>query len=173
MYVGEGHGEGDRISWARQVVLNALWAGAKVHMMPRFDEKEVWEMIMDQDNDLSVFMAVPTIYSKLIAAYEKADADTQSKMQSGCQRLRLMISGSAALPASIMTRWEEISGHRLLERYGMTEIGMALSNPLHGERQQARTCPHLMARLPTHPCRTELCGISPPHGAGANSTSRR
>jgi malonyl-CoA/methylmalonyl-CoA synthetase len=45
-----------------------------------------------------------------------------------------MVSGSAALPVSILQRWKEISGHTLLERYGMTEIGMALSNPLRGER---------------------------------------
>ena len=45
-----------------------------------------------------------------------------------------MVSGSAALPVSTLNRWKEISGHTLLERYGMTEIGMALSNPLEGER---------------------------------------
>jgi malonyl-CoA/methylmalonyl-CoA synthetase len=45
-----------------------------------------------------------------------------------------MVSGSAALPVSTLLRWKEISGHILLERYGMTEIGMALSNPLHGDR---------------------------------------
>jgi malonyl-CoA/methylmalonyl-CoA synthetase len=46
-----------------------------------------------------------------------------------------MVSGSAALPVPTLERWEEITGHRLLERYGMTEIGMALSNPLRGERR--------------------------------------
>tara|TARA_B100001750_G_scaffold243584_1_gene259151 strand:- start:1852 stop:2538 length:687 start_codon:yes stop_codon:yes gene_type:complete len=46
-----------------------------------------------------------------------------------------MVSGSAALPVPTLERWEEISGQRLLERYGMTEIGMALSNPLEGERR--------------------------------------
>ena len=45
-----------------------------------------------------------------------------------------MVSGSAALPVSTLERWKEVSGHTLLERYGMTEIGMALSNPLRGER---------------------------------------
>jgi len=45
-----------------------------------------------------------------------------------------MVSGSAALPVSILERWREITGHTLLERYGMTEIGMALSNPYRGER---------------------------------------
>ena len=46
-----------------------------------------------------------------------------------------MMSGSAALPVQMLERWREITGHTLLERYGMTEIGMALSNPLHGERR--------------------------------------
>jgi malonyl-CoA/methylmalonyl-CoA synthetase len=40
-----------------------------------------------------------------------------------------MVSGSAALPESQFKSWEELSGQRLLERFGMTEIGMALSNP--------------------------------------------
>ena len=47
---------------------------------------------------------------------------------------RLMVSGSAALPEPILHKWEEITGHRLLERYGMTETGMVLSNPLTGPR---------------------------------------
>jgi malonyl-CoA/methylmalonyl-CoA synthetase len=50
-------------------------------------------------------------------------------------KFRLMVSGSAALPVSVMEKWEKISGHRLLERYGMTEIGMAISNPYEGERK--------------------------------------
>lgn len=51
---------------------------------------------------------------------------------------RLMVSGSAALPLPTLQRWEEITGHTLLERYGMTEIGMALSNPLTGPRIPGR-----------------------------------
>jgi malonyl-CoA/methylmalonyl-CoA synthetase len=46
-----------------------------------------------------------------------------------------MMSGSAALPRTVLDRWKSITGHVLLERYGMTEVGMALSNPLHGERR--------------------------------------
>jgi malonyl-CoA/methylmalonyl-CoA synthetase len=45
-----------------------------------------------------------------------------------------MVSGSAALPVQLLERWREATGHTLLERYGMTEIGMALSNPPAGER---------------------------------------
>jgi len=56
-----------------------------------------------------------------------------------------MVSGSSALPVSVMARWKEISSHTLLERYGMTEIGMALSNPLHGER--IPVCRHPSLRI--------------------------
>jgi malonyl-CoA/methylmalonyl-CoA synthetase len=45
-----------------------------------------------------------------------------------------MVSGSAALPVSVFERWKAVTGHTILERYGMTEIGMALSNPLDGDR---------------------------------------
>lgn len=46
-----------------------------------------------------------------------------------------MISGSAPLRPQVIERWREISGHTILERYGMTETGMVLSNPLNGERK--------------------------------------
>jgi malonyl-CoA/methylmalonyl-CoA synthetase len=79
-------------------------------------------------------MAVPTIYTRLIAAWESASPERRTEMSAGCGRLRLMVSGSAALPVSTLEKWREISGHTLLERYGMTEIGMALSNSLRGRR---------------------------------------
>jgi malonyl-CoA/methylmalonyl-CoA synthetase len=83
-------------------------------------------------------MAVPTIYHRLIEMWETADQEERQRFVSGCTRLRLMVSGSAALPVPVLERWREISGHTLLERYGMTEIGMALSNPLVGERRPGR-----------------------------------
>jgi malonyl-CoA/methylmalonyl-CoA synthetase len=46
-----------------------------------------------------------------------------------------MVSGSAALPASVHEKWTALTGQKLLERYGMTETGMAISNPYHGERR--------------------------------------
>jgi malonyl-CoA/methylmalonyl-CoA synthetase len=61
-----------------------------------------------------------------------------------------MVSGSAALPVRLLERWKEVSGHVLLERYGMTEIGMALSNPLRGTRRAGfvgRPLPGVEARL--------------------------
>ncbi|MDZ8189495.1 MAG: acyl-CoA synthetase [Nostoc sp. ChiSLP02] len=110
----------------------ALWAGAECHILSKFDAEVVWNRIAD--GDLTLFMAVPTIYVKLIAAWENADREFQQNMSAGCQKMRLMVSGSAALPVRVLEKWQTISGHFLLERYGMTEIGMALSNSLHGER---------------------------------------
>lgn len=101
--------------------------------MEHANAKQIWKEIMEYPN-LTVVMAVPTIYSKLIKEFDAADKQEQIQMTEACQRLRLMVSGSMALPEPVMKRWEEISGHKLLERYGMTEIGMVLSNPLHGDR---------------------------------------
>ena len=114
------------------VVSCALWSGATCEMMHRFDVDGVWERIAG--GRLTLFMAVPTIYVRLIAAWEAASPERRAALSAACARLRLMVSGSAALPVSTLERWREISGHTLLERYGMTEIGMALSNPLRGER---------------------------------------
>jgi malonyl-CoA/methylmalonyl-CoA synthetase len=114
------------------VVGCALWSGATCEMLPRFDAAAVWDRIAG--GGLTLFMAVPTVYSKLIAAWEAASPARRAELSQACARLRLMVSGSAALPVSTLERWKEISGHTLLERYGMTEIGMALSNPLHGRR---------------------------------------
>ena len=111
----------------------ALWAGATCEFLRRFDATEVWNRFMA--GHITLFMAVPTIYFKLIAAWEKASPEMRQKMQKACARLRLMVSGSAALPRTAFHQWQSITGHELLERYGMTEIGMALSNPLHGERK--------------------------------------
>jgi malonyl-CoA/methylmalonyl-CoA synthetase len=111
----------------------ALWSGAVCEFLAPFDAVGVWERMAA--GGLSLFMAVPTIYSKLLSAWDAAASDTRRRWSDGAGRLRLMVSGSAALPVSVLERWREATGHVLLERYGMTEIGMALSNPLVGERR--------------------------------------
>jgi malonyl-CoA/methylmalonyl-CoA synthetase len=80
-------------------------------------------------------MGVPTMYHRLIAEWDRADESTRARWSAGARGLRLMVSGSAPLPVATLARWRELTGHTLLERYGMTEIGMALSNPLRGERR--------------------------------------
>jgi malonyl-CoA/methylmalonyl-CoA synthetase len=114
------------------VISCALWAGAVCEIIPEFDARKVWDRIVQ--GGLTLFMAVPTIYVKLIDAWQKSSPDDQKKMSEGCRKMRVMISGSAALPVSTLEKWQGISGHVLLERFGMTEIGMGISNPLHGKR---------------------------------------
>jgi malonyl-CoA/methylmalonyl-CoA synthetase len=115
------------------VLTCALWAGAECHFIEKFDVDIVWSRICD--GDLTLFMAVPTIYVKLIAAWNVASQERQIVMSRACAKMRLMVSGSAALPIQVLNQWQNLSDHILLERYGMTEIGMALSNPLRGERK--------------------------------------
>lgn len=115
------------------VLTCALWSGAVCQVLPAFDAVEVWERLAR--GDLTLYMAVPTVYRRLIDAWESADAETRQRWSAGARTLRLMVSGSAALPVPTLERWDSLTGQRLLERYGMTEIGMGLSNPLHGERR--------------------------------------
>lgn len=112
---------------------SALAAGATCEMLPAFSPEVVWDRLAS--GEITVFTAVPTIYTKLIASWDAAPPDVQRARSTGARGLRLMMSGSAALPVRTLERWRDISGHTLLERYGMTEIGMALSNPLLGNRR--------------------------------------
>jgi len=111
----------------------ALWMGASIETFPKFECGSIFRRVAE--DAYTVFMAVPTIYVKLIEALEDSDDQERSNVVEGFNRMRLMVSGSAALPASVHVKWTELTGQKLLERYGMTEIGMALSNPFHGERR--------------------------------------
>lgn len=111
----------------------ALWSGACCQFLPKFDADEIFNIFCK--NEVNVFMAVPTIYYKLISRWNEFPKEIQNQITEALREFRLMVSGSAALPISVMENWKQISGHDLLERYGMTEIGMAISNPYHGERK--------------------------------------
>lgn len=111
----------------------ALWSGACCEFHAKFDAEEVWRVILSER--LTLFMAVPTIYYKLINFWESANNEQQLQMSEAASKLRLMVSGSAALPVPVLKKWESITGQTLLERYGMTEIGMGLSNSYRGERR--------------------------------------
>jgi malonyl-CoA/methylmalonyl-CoA synthetase len=112
---------------------SALAVRATCEILPSFDAEHVWNRLAS--GEITVFTAVPTIYNRLIASWHAASPEVQRIRSEGARRLRLMMSGSAALPVQTLERWREITGHTLLERYGMTELGMALSNPLAGERR--------------------------------------
>lgn len=119
-------------------LLTPLSQGARITMLPKYDSPSVWATLLNVNlpskDRISVFMAVPTIYSLLLAEYDKTFAKNNRMtefIRAQCEKkIRLMISGSAPLPATVFERWADITGHKLLERYGMTETGMVLSNPL-------------------------------------------
>ena len=110
-------------------LLGALWVGAEVRFLP-FAAAEVWDALASA----SVFMAVPTIYAKLMQAFDAAPPEQRARWAAGAGGLRLATSGSAGLPATLHAAFARATGVSLLERYGMTEIGMALSNPYDGPR---------------------------------------
>lgn len=118
-------------------ILNALcavlWGGGACELLPRFDSDAVWSRIAA--GEVTLFMGVPTMYAKLTRAWDDADAATRATWSASARGLRLMVSGSAALPVAQLERWRDITGHVLLERYGMTELGMVLGNPLDGARR--------------------------------------
>lgn len=116
------------------VLTCALWAGAAIEPFAKFDPARICARVAE--GAYSVFMAVPTIYNRLVAWLDAPENKHHVKqVTDGFRAMRLMVSGSAALPAGVHTDWARRTGQQLLERYGMTEIGMALSNPYSGERR--------------------------------------
>lgn len=141
------------------VVCCSLYAGATCVFVEGFSASVVFDWLIS--GRLTVFMAVPTIYFKLISYWETLEAKQQSAAFTALSKLRLMVCGSAALPVSVMEKWAAISGQLLLERYGMTEIGMAISNPYLGERRAGYVgipLPSVEVKLVDENCETVLPG---------------
>lgn len=111
----------------------ALYSGACNEFLPKFSEEAIFDRF--KRGSCNLFMAVPTIYYKLIHYYQSLSSEEQSEISAALKEFRLMVSGSAALPVKTLEEWRTISGHTLLERYGMTEMGMAISNPYKGKRK--------------------------------------
>jgi malonyl-CoA/methylmalonyl-CoA synthetase len=110
-------------------LLGALWAGAGVRFTG-FEAGTLWRRL----GEVTVLMAVPTMYAKLMEAFRAAAPAEATAWRAAAAGLRLATSGSAALPAALLEEFRAATGQVILERYGMTEIGMALSNPLAGPR---------------------------------------
>lgn len=101
---------------------SALLGGSSMLFLASFSAAEVCKMLPHA----TVMMGVPTYYTRLLAL-EQFD-------RSVCQNMRLFISGSAPLLETTFARFHARSGHRILERYGMSETNMIASNPYDGER---------------------------------------
>lgn len=129
-------------------VIAPLFAGSTVEFLFPFNADAVWRrfaapfLTPDQSPDpqsksafvqrekITFFTVVPTVYSRLLSTYKDLAPDIQSAARTAISpaNLRLAISGSAALPTPVKRAWTELSsGNVLLERFGMTEVGMALS----------------------------------------------
>ncbi len=100
----------------------AMLGAATILFLPKFDAVEVRRLLPRA----TVMMGVPTFYTRLLALDGFGSED--------CRTMRLFVSGSAPLLAETWREFEARTGHRILERYGMTETGMITSNPLDGER---------------------------------------
>ncbi len=100
----------------------ALLSGCEVLFLPRFSVAAVLGAL----DGATVMMGVPTYYSRLLAD-PRFDAEA-------CATVRLLTSGSAPMTAALHHAIAERTGHRVVERYGMTETGIITSNPLRGDR---------------------------------------
>ncbi len=111
-------------------LLTALLAGSTTRMLEKFAGPRMW----DEMEHASVLMGVPTMHKKLLDAFDAADSSTQARWARHAGALRLVTSGSAALPSSVGERFRQLTGRYPLERFGMTEIGVGATNPFDGER---------------------------------------
>jgi malonyl-CoA/methylmalonyl-CoA synthetase len=103
-----------------------LLSGCRMRLLERFDHRTA---INDFESfQPTLFFGVPTVYVRLL--------DTPPEVAKNVGRtMRLFVSGSAPLPASVLERFRDLFGHTILERYGMTETFMNTSNPYVGERR--------------------------------------
>ena len=111
----------------------ALWVGATVHLFPHFDLQRISQQV--GQGSYTLFMGVPTIYVKLLEHLSRLNQADAEILCNGFRRMRLNVCGSAACPKPLFEQWQSLTGQTLLERYGMTETGMIISNPYTGERR--------------------------------------
>lgn len=103
-------------------VNGTLCAGGSAVLCPKFDQAVAERLMID--NDATMFLGVPTMYQKFL----------ESQVFSGLSGLRLVVSGSAPLPAETFAEIRNAVGRPILERYGTTESLINISNPFEGDR---------------------------------------
>ncbi len=108
-------------------VHGGLLHGLETVLLPRFTPRAVVDAV---EGGATIFMGVPTMYARLVEHLDDHPEDGAR-----LARARLFTSGSAALPASVFAAFERHTGHRILERYGMTETLLTLSNPYDPARR--------------------------------------
>ncbi|MDP9424918.1 MAG: AMP-binding protein [Actinomycetota bacterium] len=102
-----------------------FFTGASAELHRRFDADAVYNALLV--GETTMFFGVPTMYTRLLREARSRDERLGP--------LRLYVAGSAPLSPAAFAEFEELFGERILERYGMTETGMNLTNPYDGERR--------------------------------------
>jgi malonyl-CoA/methylmalonyl-CoA synthetase len=103
-----------------------LISGCRMRLLERFEHQTATAQFLDFRPTL--FFGVPTVYVRLLETPPDAANEIGKAM-------RLFVSGSAPLPAQVLEEFRGLFGHTILERYGMTETLMNISNPYAGERR--------------------------------------
>ena len=114
-----------------------LISGCRMRLLERFDQRATPAVIKELRPTL-VF-GVPTVYIRMLDASVMTDEDARAIGASG----RLFVCGSAPLPAHVHEAFRHRFGHTILERYGMSEALMIMSNPYEGERRAGSVGPPL------------------------------
>jgi malonyl-CoA/methylmalonyl-CoA synthetase len=140
-------------------LFTALASGAEVLLEARFDAARLVDRLAA--GDATLFFGVPTLYVRLVDELERR---REAGAPADLSRVRLFVSGSAPLAPETFVAFQRLTGQAILERYGMSETGMLLSNPLRGRRiagSVGTPLPGVEARL------VDAAGIVvPPGGEG-------
>lgn len=112
-------------------LLTPFHIGAQVDLMSKFNVELAWSKLLNEENPINVFIGVPTIFGQLIDYYLKnKDLIEKNHVKDILKRkMRFIGSGSAPLNVKTYNDWFSLTNYKILERYGMTEIGMVLTNP--------------------------------------------
>ena len=137
-------------------LLCVLQVGGCVEFVASANAGDIWKRLAADKNTpqqkaITLFMGVPTIYAKMLE-FARIHADDACVLAGVdvLRNMRLHTCGSAALPDPVLSSWQALCGHVLLERYGMTEVGMALTNSYRGVRsggEVGRPLPSMKCRL--------------------------
>jgi malonyl-CoA/methylmalonyl-CoA synthetase len=135
-------------------LFGTLAAGASAVLLPRFTAEDVLDAAAA--HRASLFFGVPTMYHRLLGSGRAGEL----------ARLRLCVSGSAPLPASLWDGFRRTAGVAVLERYGMTETLLTVSNPYDGERRPGTV------GFPLPGVRTSTAPVGPRGGGSAAGPAR-
>ncbi|KAH8343378.1 hypothetical protein KR059_009439 [Drosophila kikkawai] len=156
----------NRMNAAVGAVLNV---GGTVILQQKFDGHNAWSALLGINSPtkqrVTLFLAMPIVYKRLIAEYDKMfakDSRMVDYILNHCrQRIRLMATAYALLPDSVFQRWRQITGQNIYEYYGMVETGLVLGHPLD---EQMSASNNAATTPPSTPTQTSAASQSPNPG---------